>query len=318
MIDEVSGSVYESKSPMSQPTTSFCPPDRARGWFVLFALIFCLMHSGQVDAQVAVRLQMNKPNYIVNEPVTATVSITNHAGRELVLRKSGSRSWLNFNVSSGGRMVPPSRMMNYSQVVIPAGQTVSRTVSISSSYSLGTMGNYTCTATVNMPGPTRNGFSSNRVHFTVTNGRATWVQRAGIPSAPGEIREYKLITFSGNRSMELYAQVNSANTGANIRTIPLGKILSFRRPTATLDGQNNMHALYQVKPNLFTHTCISPKGAMISREQHKRGASGDPRLMTFGDGVVRVAGSVPYDAQAEAIQKKKIRSITERPAGVYR
>ena len=281
-------------------------------------LLLGLLVCSQAYSQVNVRLQMSKSNYILNEPVSATVFITNHAGRELVLRGNGSRPWLSFHVTSSGRTIPSARRMNYSPVVIPAGQTVSRTVSVSASYSLGRVGNYYCTAAVNMPGATRNGFSSNRIQFTVSKGRTAWVQRAGVPNAPGEIREYKLVTFTGNRSMELFAQVNSANTGANIRTIPLGKVLSFRRPTGTLDGSNNMHALYQVKPNLFSHASISPKGKLLSVDQHKRGqAGGDPRLITFGDGQVQVAGGVPFDAQADAVQRAKIHGVTDRPSGVY-
>lgn len=280
-------------------------------------LLLSLLATSQVHSQVAVRLKMNKSSYILNEPVSATIYVTNHAGRQLNLQGSGSTPWLNFNLSMQGRSIPVTRKINYSPLIIPAGQTLTRTVSLSSSYALGTMGNYTCSASVNMPGPTRNGFSSNRVHFTVTNGRPVWVQRAGIPNAPGEIREYRLITFSGNRYMELYGQVLSANTGGNIRTIPLGKILSFRKPKGTLDGANNMHALYQVKPNLFTHTCISNKGEILSSEQFKRGASGDPRFMTFGDGEVKVAGGIPFSAETDAAERKKIHSINDRPAGVY-
>ncbi len=290
---------------------------RIARFLILFTLFAVCLLAPSVRAQVAVRLQMSKQTYILNEAVTATISITNHAGRELVLRGEGSRPWLNFHLTSNGRVVPLARKMNYRSVTVPVGQTISRTVSISSSYAVSSVGNYTCMATVNMPGPTRNGFSSNRMHFTVATGRPVWVQRAGIPNAPGEIREYKLIAFTGNRALELYAQVDSANTGANIRTIPLGKVMNFRKPTATLDSANNMHALYQVKPNLFTHTSISPKGAVLSSTQYKRGASGDPRLMDFGDGV-RVAGGVLYDLAAEREQRQRVRGITERPAGVYR
>lgn len=272
----------------------------------------------QAKAQVVVRLQMSKANYILNEPVTATVHITNHAGRQLILRSENGRPWLNFHVTSGGRVIPIARKVNYGACVIPSGQTVARSVSLSSSYSLGSMGNYACQASVNMPGPTRNGFNSNRVQLTITNGRAVWTQRAGIPKAPGEIREYKLMTFSGNSSMELFAQVSSANRGLNIATIPLGKILTFRRPTGTLDGSNNMHAIYQVKPNIFGHTCITPNGKVKFTSFHKRGSSGDPRLITFGNGEVRVAGGVPYNAQAEAKERAKIHNISERPPFVYK
>ena len=284
----------------------------------IFVFLLSLLAASQAYSQVAVRLKMNKSSYILNEPVSATVYITNHAGRQLNLQGKGHTPWLNFNLSKQGRSIPVTRKINYSGLVIPAGQTLTRTVSLSSSYSLGTMGNYVCTVSVNMPGPTRNGFSSNRVRFTVTNGRPAWVQRAGIPNAPGEIREYRLLTFTGNRYMELYAQVLSANTGRNIRTLPLGKILSFRKPKGTLDGANNMHALYQVKPNLFTHVCISAKGDILTSEQFKRGSTGDPRFMTFGDGEVKVAGGIPFSAEIEAAERKKIHSINDRPAGVYK
>ena len=198
---------------------------RPRGHVFSFLItVLSLLACTQAYSQVMVHLKMNKANYILNEPVTATVTITNHAGRELVLRGDGSSSWLSFQLSANARVIPSARRMNYRPVVVPAGQTVARQVSLSSSFSLGRMGNYTLLAMVNMPGEGRNAYSSNRVHFTIANGRTAWVQRAGIPDAPGEIREYKLLTFTGNRAMELFAQVNSANTGVNIRTIPLGKI----------------------------------------------------------------------------------------------
>ncbi len=288
------------------------------GSAIIVATAILICAGSHVHAQIAVSLEMNKQSYILNEPVSATIQITNHAGRQLVFRGNSARPWLSFHLVSNGKAVPIARRMNYNALVIPAGQTVSRKININSTYSLGRMGNYTCTATVNMPGPTRNGFTSNRDHFTVTGGRTVWVQRAGIPKAPGEIREYKLITFSGNRALELFAQVSSANSGLHIATIPLGKVLTMRRPTGTLDSANNMHALYQVKPSLFTHVTISPNGKILSATHHKRGKSGsDPRLYPL-NGAVVVAGAIPFSPEAEAAQLKKIRNISERPAFIFR
>jgi len=284
----------------------------------LLILLISLFASSCVYSQVAVSMKMTKTSFILNEPVTATIYIANHAGRELVLRGKGANPWLNFHLTSSGRVVPLARRVNYNPLVIPAGQTVSRTVAISSTYELGRMGNYTCTVSVNMPGTTRNAFSSNRVHFTVTKGSTVWIQRAGIPDAPGQTTECKLISFSANRTIEIYAQINSVNTGANIRTMSLGKTLNFARPTATLDGSNNMHALFQVKPNLFSHYCISPKGEVLSKDQYKRGRSGDPRLMPFNNGEVKIAGGVAFDPVVAAEQRKKLHGVAERPAGVYK
>ena len=135
--------------------------------------------------------------------------------------------------------------------------------------------------------------------------------------APDEIREYELLTFTGNRAMELFAHVTSTNRGQEIATIPLGKIISFRKPTGTLDGANNLHALYQVKPDMFGHSCITPSGILKFTTFHKRGSSGDPRLMTFADGEVKIAGGVLFDPVADEEARKKVRNVSERPPFIY-
>ena len=271
----------------------------------------------QAKAQVIVRLELNKSSYIINEPVKAIIYITNHTGRELTLSDQNGRPWLNFNISSRGRPVYPARRINYGAAIIPAGQTVARSVSLNVSYALEKMGNYTTQAYIQMPGSSTDGFASNRAHFTVTKGRVEWSQRVGVPDAPDEIREYELLTFTGNRAMELFAHVTSTNRGQEIATIPLGKIISFRKPTGTLDAANNLHALYQVKPDMFGHSCITPSGVLKFTTFHKRGSSGDPRLMIFADGEVRIAGGVLFDPVAEEEARKKVRNASERPPFIY-
>ena len=284
---------------------------------LICAIVITIANLPQAEAQVIVRLELAKSSYIINEPVKAIIYITNHAGRELTLSGENGRPWLDFNISSRGRPIYPARRINYGAAIIPAGQTVARSVSLNISYALEQMGNYTCQAYIKMPGPSDNGFASNRTHFTVTKGRVEWSQRVGVPEAPDEIREYELLTFTGNCAMELFAHVTSTNRGQEIATIPLGKIISFRKPTGTLDAANNMHALYQVKPDLFGHSCITPSGVLKFTTFHKRGASGNPRLMTFADGSVKIAGGVLFDPVAEEEARKKVRNVSERPPFIY-
>jgi len=284
---------------------------------LICAIVITIAALPQAKAQVIVRLELSKSSYIINEPVKAIIYITNHAGRELTLSNENGRPWLDFNISSRGRPVYPARRINYGAAIIPAGQTVARSVSLNVSYALEKMGSYTCQAYIKMPGSSTDGFASNRAHFTVTKGRVEWSQRIGVPDAPDEIREYELLTFTGNRAMELFAHVTSTNRGQEIATIPLGKIISFRKPTGTLDAANNLHALYQVKPDLFGHSCITPSGVLKFTTFHKRGASGDPRLMIFADGEVRIAGGILFDPVAEEEARKKVRNASERPPFIY-
>ena len=144
-----------------------------------------------------------------------------------------------------------------------------------------------------------------------------WSQRVGIPGAPNEIREYELLSFTGNRSMELFANVTSVNRKRAIATIPLGKIISFRKPSGMLDGANNMHVIYQLAPDMFGHSCVTPSGILQFTKFHKRGSSGNPRLTKFANGEVVVAGSVPYDPVAEEAQRNKVRNASERPPFIY-
>lgn len=284
---------------------------------LICAIVITIAALPQAKAQVIVRLELSKSSYIINEPVKATIYITNHAGRELTLSNENGRPWLDFNISSRGRPVYPARRINYGAAIIPAGQTVARSLSLNVSYALEKMGSYTCQAYIKMPGSSTDGFASNRAHFTVTKGRVEWSQRVGVPDAPDEIREYELLTFTGNRAMELFAHVTSTNRGQEIATIPLGKIISFRKPTGTLDAANNLHALYQVKPDMFGHSCITPSGVLKFTTFHKRGSSGDPRLMIFADGEVRIAGGVLFDPVAEEEARKKVRNASERPPFIY-
>ena len=284
---------------------------------LICAIVITIAALPQAKAQVIVRLELSKSSFIINEPVKAIIYITNHAGRELTLSNENDRPWLDFNISSRGRPVYPARRINYGAAIIPAGQTVARSVSLNVSYALEKMGNYTSQAYIQMPGSSTDGFASNRAHFTVTKGRVEWSQRVGVPDAPDEIREYELLTFTGNRAMELFAHVTSTNRGQEIATIPLGKIISFRKPTGTLDAANNLHALYQVKPDMFGHSCITPSGVLKFTTFHKRGSSGDPRLMIFADGEVRIAGGVLFDPVAEEEARKKVRNASERPPFIY-
>ena len=271
------------------------------------------------NAQLAVRLQMDKASYLLNEPVTATVSITNNAGREVVLKSSPSRPWLSFNVKSDGRTMPAVGKRRIKPVVIPVSKTVSKQVVLSSSYALSNLARFSCTASVNIAGVGGQGrlISSNRVSFAVATGKTVWSQRVGVPGSKSEIRDYKLIRFAGNKSPHLFAEISSVNRRKHIATVPLGKTLTFQDPSGELDKANNLHAVYQVSPEIYIHTVISIRGKIISAKYIKRSSGRPPRLVRQGDGSVYIAGGVPYDPEAAAVDKKKIHSSSERPRNTF-
>jgi hypothetical protein len=91
----------------------------------------------------------------------------------------------------------------------------------------------------------------------------------------------------------------------------------LRKPLATVDRQQRMHVMFLATPTMWVHCVIDTDGKLNDRQIHQRGPQGDPQLLTFGDGSVRVANSIPYDPKAAAEARAKIRKASDRPPIVY-
>ncbi len=130
-------------------------------------------------------------------------------------------------------------------------------------------------------------------------------------------REYQVLTFTDSRKTYLYIKVVDNTTGQPLQTYALGEVLLFRKPEATVDRDQRIHILFLSTPSVWSHIVVDSDGKVVSRDFHKRGAASDPRLVTFGNGEVLVAGSVPYDPVAEREARSKAHKISERPNVVY-
>ena len=81
----------------------------------------------------------------------------------------------------------------------------------------------------------------------------------------------------------------------------------------TLDSAKRMHVMYLATPSMWFHSQVTADGNLAARDIHQRAAQGDPILMAYGDGSVRVVNSIPYDEKAAEEERKKIRKATDRP-----
>ena len=278
----------------------------------LFRLCALLVVSAvAAHAQIATSLSLTKKQFVAGEPVMAVVTITNHAGQELVFKGDSRAPWLDFVVKrdSGAPSIPSGRNA-FGSVKIPAGQSMSRQVNLSQLFPLNDQGNFTVYAVVRTPGQATEGFVTNRCWFNITGGRPYWTQKVGVK---GQTRELRVLTYAGDQSTQLYAQVVDDRTGMPISTFSLGDALMFRKPQITVDGNQVMHVLFLISPTMYTHALVGADGKLVKREFHLRGAQGDPQLMTSGTGAVTVANSLPYGPQAAQAEKSKARKATDRP-----
>jgi hypothetical protein len=281
-------------------------------------LCLALAAGGACHAQISASLQLNKKQYVAGEPVVATITITNHAGRELMFHGDGRRDWLEFNVRDNrGQPVAARGRQGFGAMRIAAGQSLSREVDISRHYMLHEQGNFSVAASIRTLNDDTINTSTNRVIFTLNPGRLFWSQKVGVPNRNNQTREYRVLKFSGSQKTQLYCQIIEDRSGLPVRTFNLGDSLSIRQPSMTVDKSQRMHALFLATPTMWVHYVIDVDGNVVHRQVHQRGAQGDPRLMTFADGTVQVSNSIPYDPKAAAAERAKIRRISERPAVVY-
>jgi len=280
------------------------------------AAALCCMACAQ--AQLATSLSISKKQHLAGEPVIAVVTITNHSGKELVFHSDGRMQWLDFIVrKSNGNPVTPKTRELFGPMKIAAGQTLAREVDLSRHYQLSEPGNFSASAVIRQPGGTMEGASTNKVFFNQSPGRLYWSQKVGLAGASGNTREFRVLNFTGDSKSQIYAQIVDGGTGQLVRTFLLGDVLMLRKPLATVDRQQRLHVMFLATPSMWVHCVIDTDGRLVDRQIHQRGPQGDPQLLTFGDGSVRVANSIPYDPKAAAEQRAKIRKASDRPPVAY-
>ncbi|WP_193213460.1 hypothetical protein [Luteolibacter marinus] len=284
--------------------------------FLSLGVLFLL--AAKASAQIDVALQMARKTFVAGEQISVSVSITNHSGQDLVFQGNDRAGWIDFTVtSSRGVPMTPLGRPAFGAVKIPLGQTMTRTIDLSSLYPLQSMGNYSVYGVVRLPGQTTDGFISNRLLFNVNNALPYWTQKVGVPGKAGQSREYRVLNFTGGQKNTLYSQVVDLRTGTPLQTHSLGEVLMFRKPSVTLDKNQIMHVLYLVGPTVWAHTRVGPDGSLLGRELHKRGAGPDPQLITTPQGVVQVVNGIAYDPRAEAEARGRVRKASDRPAFIF-
>lgn len=282
---------------------------------LLSIVAFSIACLSPATAQLAASLKISKNQHLAGESVMATVTVTNHAGRELVFKSDGRLQWLNFVVRDGkGNPVNPRGNYIFGPMKITAGQTLSREVDLSQHFQLSRPGNFTVAAVVNPPIQGTDGTTTNRVFFNQSSGTLYWSQKVGLLRDPSHTREFRVLNFSGDSKSLLYAQVMDNMTGDPVRTYPLGEVLMMRKPSATVDRSQRMHVLFLTTPSLWVHSVVDTDGRLVSRKIHQSPPQGNPQLLTFPDGSVSVANSIPYDAKAQSEERAKARKASDRPA----
>ncbi|MEO7167833.1 MAG: hypothetical protein ABI787_09605 [Spartobacteria bacterium] len=274
-----------------------------------FALL--LLATATAQAQVQVDLKFKRRQYIAYEPVLATVTITNLAGRDIELRDDNDQSWYGFEVTGNeGRSLPPLAHPPESPLQIAAGTSVTRKINLTPLFPIGDTGVYHIRANVFFADLNKFFYAQAKV-IEVTNARPIWQRTVGDPQGSG-VRTYSLLTNRFPDHNSLYVRVEDKENSVVYATFSLGRLLSFGEPQAEVDRQNQLHVLHCSSPRIWSYSVVGLDGRMLKHATYSETRS-SPRLRRTEDGRIAIAGGTLDVPVAPAAAGKSAPKLSERP-----
>jgi hypothetical protein len=277
--------------------------------------LLLLLGAAQARAQVQVELKLPRLQFIAYEPVTATIGITNLAGRDIELHDADGENWFGFEVTgSQGQSIGPIKALSQPPLKIAAGQHVTQKINLTPLFQVQDYGAYHVRAHIYFPDLGKFFYSQAKV-FEVTDARPIWQQTVGMPdgAGPGNARTYSLMTNRFPDHTSLYVRIANKDTGVVYATYSLGRMIIYDDPKVQIDKTNQLHVLHCSAPRTWSYSVIGLNGEVVSHTTYMETKT-RPRLLQTADGMVAVRGGmaeVPASAAAKAIPVPK---LSDRPA----
>ena len=248
----------------------------------LIMALFCLLAVGQVSAQVDVRVQPVRGEFLLGENVQIKVKITNFTDQALVLANTPDRPWLHFTVTRSGSSHPmaPKVVPVFDKIVVHPGSGHELTFNLRPYFHFTTAGSFRVVATIRMD-DMQTTYSSNRANFTLVNGSS--VKTFAIQSGDKRLHRHVKMMRAGEKDC-LFGQVVNADSGSIIGACFMGQYLNFMEPRVMMDRKQNLHVLCQSTPTYFTYSVMGTDGTRRSYQVMKR-TGGPVNLISAGNGI---------------------------------
>jgi len=287
-----------------------------RPLFVLIVVSLGLVSS--LHAQLEVELKISRRFYLAYEPVIATVTITNLAGRDLLLQDAEGQKWFSFTIVNGEQSPVGPRDSHYqvSPLTIQAGQTLKRTVNLNELYPINDFGLYRVRASIYFADMHKY-FSSAPVGIEISEGKLAWQQVVGVPEGQegaGSYRVISLLTFRLPKENQLYVRIEDREAGIIYCTHAIGRILLAETPQAVLDLQNQVHLLQLVGPRIWAYTRVGLNGEILEQTSYTQ-LKVAPHLKKLPNGNVIVAGGQVEASKADTGLPASVQKLSDRPPG---
>ncbi len=294
---------------------------RVAGWLCLW-LVCAAAVSGvhRAAAQLQIEISLPRRTFMLYEPLVATITLTNQAGRDVTLEDVGGKQWFNVEVTTfDGQVIQPYDP-NYQlhPLTVPAGQTLKRKIDLNPLFPVRELGTHRLRANVYLADADRF-FASSYATFDIAEGQLMWRQDVGVPGST-DVREISLLTFQRPDRLMLYARVRDGESGTNMySTQALGRILSSSvLPQVLLDRQNTLHVLQEALPSAFLYTQVNVDGERVNQQAYNKVGTNRPKLEKSVDGNVGIRGGQLQLAQAPGAATAPVREpkLSDRPASL--
>ena len=286
----------------------------------LWLCVFVLGLAGHAAAQIEIDLTLTRRTYLLYEPLVATITLTNLAGRDVTFSDERGKQWFNVEVTTqDGQVIQPyDRDYRLHPLTVPAGQTVKRKIDLNPLFPIRGMGSHHLRANIYLADADRF-FASRYVTFDIAEGQLIWRQDIGVPGNTFDTREVSLMTFQRPDRLELYARVRETESGTVFASTPLGRlIMNGMLPQALFDRRNTLHVLQEAAPSAYLYTELTTEGEEVSMSQQaylKRGTN-RPTLSRTANGDVEVRGGQLQPKELPNVATAPLREpkLSDRPA----
>ena len=271
------------------------------------ALVLAMGLCMQAYAQLEVRLDGQRRDYILGENVMLKVTIINHMDTAVGLSSTPGRCWLNLQVTRRGSALPEpaASIPNYPSITIPPGSSRAYNIELKPHFSLSKEGSYSVIATLRLP-DMKTTYSSNTAVFNMIAGAN---MRSFTVQVRGQKLRLGLKTLNIGGKDLLFGQVMNIDTRQPVGACYMGQFLNFMEPRVALDKAQNMHMLCQSTAEFFTYSVMDTYGKRRDYKIMKR--TGGPVDLVSSGGGIRCIGLAPYSKSKKP--KEQYHNASERP-----
>jgi hypothetical protein len=267
---------------------------------IIFILLFASIFSGPAAlwANIAMKIELNRKNYIEYETVYAKLTMRNDSGHVLAFGANEKlRGSVSFEINDEYNNLIKRRKNQKIDIIgtiIKPGETKQMIVNLSKFYDTMPDGKYNIIAYIKHAQLPQQ-YQSNRAYFNITKGHVIWERTVGIPefvnsssSSKIKSRSYKLKTMFDGMDEIIFLTVESKKMLYTVRKV--GYTIGESPPKCEIDLLSRLHLLVPMSAKMFSYFIIDINGKLEKREVYKRTTTIPILVRNNKNGMVVIAG----------------------------